>query len=45
MQQFVILDTQHFGGDPVAMVAIPHAIPLGFHGNLAAVGTGLDSRL
>jgi carotenoid cleavage dioxygenase len=31
--EFVILDTQHFGGEPVAVVEIPHAIPLGFHGN------------
>lgn len=31
--EFVILDTQAFGGEPVAVVEIPHAIPLGFHGN------------
>jgi carotenoid cleavage dioxygenase len=31
--EFVILDAQAFGGEPVAVVEIPHAIPLGFHGN------------
>lgn len=31
--EFVILDAQRFSGEPVAAVAIPHAIPLGFHGN------------
>ncbi len=31
--EFLILDTQDFGGAPVAAVQIPHAIPLGFHGN------------
>jgi len=31
--EFVILDTQRFVDEPVATVAIPHAIPLGFHGN------------
>jgi len=29
----VILDAQAFGGEPVAAIEIPHAIPLGFHGN------------
>jgi carotenoid cleavage dioxygenase len=31
--EFVILDTQRFDGEPEAVVEIPHAIPLGFHGN------------
>ena len=31
--EFVILDTRRFGGEPEAVVEIPHAIPLGFHGN------------
>lgn len=31
--ELIILDTQQFGGEPVAVVEIPHAIPLGFHGN------------
>jgi len=31
--EFVILDAQRFGGEAVARVAIPHPIPLGFHGN------------
>jgi 8'-apo-carotenoid 13,14-cleaving dioxygenase len=31
--ELVILDAQDFGGEPAAAVQIPHAIPLGFHGN------------
>ena len=31
--ELVILDALDFSGEPVAAVAIPHAIPLGFHGN------------
>jgi carotenoid cleavage dioxygenase len=31
--ELVILDAQRFGSEPVASVHIPHAIPLGFHGN------------
>ena len=31
--ELVIIDTNNFEGDPVACVLIPHAIPLGFHGN------------
>ncbi|MEO7854738.1 MAG: carotenoid oxygenase family protein [Rubrivivax sp.] len=30
---FVILDAQHFADEPVAVVTIPHRIPMGFHGN------------
>ena len=31
--ELVILDALDFSGEPVAAVEIPHAIPLGFHGN------------
>ena len=30
---FVILDTQRFGGTPEAVVHLPHQVPAGFHGN------------
>lgn len=31
--ELVILDAQDFGGEPQAVVQIPHRIPMGFHGN------------
>lgn len=31
--ELLILDALDFSGEPVAAVEIPHAIPLGFHGN------------
>jgi carotenoid cleavage dioxygenase len=29
----LVIDTQHFEGDPVAVVSMPHRIPFGFHGS------------
>jgi carotenoid cleavage dioxygenase-like enzyme len=30
---FVILDAENFSGEPVAVVKLPHRVPLGLHGN------------
>ena len=39
ISELVILDTQRFEGEPEAVVEIPHAIPLGFHGNWMPSGS------
>jgi carotenoid cleavage dioxygenase len=33
---FVLLDAQDIGGEPVAVVQLPHRVPYGFHGNWVA---------
>jgi carotenoid cleavage dioxygenase-like enzyme len=38
--EFVILDAQRFGAEPVAVVTLPHRIPLGFHGNWMPAAPG-----